>query len=86
MGVPVFARTTSLSVLARLALMGGGPPLPDKDGEGGALLPAADALLARALTTGFGPPLPLVEALSDEVDVSNLGFLMGVGVVASSSA
>ena len=46
MGVPTLARTTSLSVLARLALTGGGPL--GEEGE-------ASAALARALTTGAGP-------------------------------
>lgn len=72
MGVPLLARTTSLRVLARLALMGGGPPVlleGEADGEDGT---AEAARLARALTMGLGPLL--VGVVSDEVDVSSLGF------------
>lgn len=74
MGVPLLARTTSLRVLARLALMGGGPPAPLEEGEAGVGEEgtAEAARLARALTMGLGPLL--VGVASDEVDVSSLGF------------
>ncbi len=85
MGVPLLARTTSLRVLARLALMGGGPPaLLEGEAGVGEDGTAEAARLARALTMGLGPLL--VGVVSDEVDVSSLGFFCGVVGVTSSSS